>query len=227
MPCGHAEGRPPPARRLAADQLQRLVEHSPTPSSTPSALDPSSAGTPKRSPFRSVRVGSRTSSGRPSEVESQGSCPTMCEQQRGVGDRARQRTALVERRRERDHPVTRDRAIRRLQADDAAQRRRLADRAARCPSRSPTARAPPQRLPPIRRSSRRARARGPTGCARCRNRSSRSTSPSRTRPCSSCRSSARPPPPASVPRSPCRAACALRGCATRRWSGRPPCRTGP
>ena len=54
----------------------------------------SSGGTPKRTPSRRSALGSATSSGNASEVESQGSRPTMClKQQRGVGDVARERPA--------------------------------------------------------------------------------------------------------------------------------------
>ena len=151
----------------------------------------------------------------------------VTQQQRRVGDRARQRTALVQRGGERDHAVAGDRAVGRLQSDDAAQRRRLTDRPAGVRADRP------------RREAGRHRSRRPSAGAAGntlrvprvahdrRSRSSRSTSPSRTRPCSSCRASARPRPPAAARPSPCTAACVPRGCATRRSSARPPCRTGP
>ena len=128
-----------------------------------------------------------------SEVESQGSLPTRWrKQQRRVGDVAGQRPALVERRGEGDHAVARHRAVGRLQPDDSAQRRRLADRAAGVgadrPGREPGG---------DRRCRAAARATGhavevPRVVAPARRPSSRSRSPSRTRPCWSCRASATP-----------------------------------
>ena len=112
--------------------------------------------------------------------------------QRGVGDGARQRADLVERGGEGDQAVAADPAVGRLEADDAAQRGRLADRAARVGAereRRELGAAPP---PPSRRSSRRARARDPTGCGSGRTPSSRWTSPWRTRPCSILPSSTAP-----------------------------------
>ncbi len=224
--CGRLTSTSSPPRLSISSSVSSKVR--PTPSSTPSAPEPSSAGTPKRSPCRSVRLGMRTSSGSPSEVESQGSWPTRWrEQQRRVGDGARQRPALVERRRERDHAVARDRSVGRLQARRSRTARRAGGSIPRCRSRSPTARGLRPPRPRTRRSIRPAHARGPTGCARCRSPSSRSRSPSRTRPCWSCRSSARLRRRAGARRSRCTAACVPRGSATRRSSARPPCRRGP
>ena len=115
-------------------------------------------------------------------------------EQGGVGHVAGERAALVERRGERDHPVARDAAVGRLQPDDPGTARPAGGSSRRCRCRSPTARGPPPPPPPSRRSSRPARARGPTGSSPGRSPSSRSTSPSRTRPCWSCRASARPRP---------------------------------
>ena len=109
------------------------------------------------------------------------------EQQGGVGDVAGQRAALVERGGEGDHPVARDRAVGGLQADDPAERGGLADRAAGVGADRAG------REPPGDRGGRAAR-----GAARdalavpgverpARSPSSRSRSPSRTRPCWSCR----------------------------------------
>ena len=149
------------------------------------------------------------------------------EQQRGVGGVARERARLVERRGERDHPVARDRAVGGLEADDAAQRRGLADRAAGVGPDRPRhgARPPPRR--PSRPTSRRARASGPTGSASGRRRSSRSRSPSRTRPGWSSPAPARPRRRAARPRWPCTAAGSPRGSSSRPGSGCPRCRTGP
>ena len=77
------------------------------------------------------RSGSATSSGRPSEVESQGSRPSRARSISAASVTSRvSGPALVERRGEGDHPVAGDRAVGGLQADDPAQRGRLADRAA-------------------------------------------------------------------------------------------------
>ena len=217
------------AAELARSRSSVRSKTSPTPGSTPSASEPSSRGTPNRRPCRSVRAGQpRPPRASPSDVESQWSCPTMWRSSSAASrDRARQRPALVERGRERDHPVARDRAVGRLQARRCRTATPAGGSSRRCRCRSPTARGPPPRPPPSRRSSRPARAPGPRGCARGRSRSSRSTSPSRTRPCSSCRASGRPRRPAAARRSRCRAGGGPPGSATRPWSARPRCRTGP
>ena len=136
------------------------------------------------------------------------------EQQRGVGDVAGQRPALVERGGEGDHPVAGDRAVGGLEADDPAERGGLADRAAGVGAD---------------RAGREAAgdgggraARGAAGhplavpgvAAPARRRSSRSRSPSRTRPCWSCRAPGRRPRRAGARRSPYRAGGSPRGCAS-------------
>ena len=182
-----AAARPPPRSPPSSSMRSRVASKTArTPGSTPSPV--SSGGTPKRRPSSRSALGSRTSSGKPVEVESQGSrADHVAEEQRAVGHVARERAGLVQRRGEGDHPVARDRAVGGLHPDDAAERRGLADRAARCRCRWPTARAPPPRPRPSRRSSRPAPASRPTGSSPGRSPSSRSRSPSRTRPCWSCR----------------------------------------
>ena len=91
----------------------------------------SSAGTPKRRPFRSSRLGDAHPALDPDRGRVAGVAALQRrQQQRRVGDVAGQRPALVERGGEGDHPVARDRAVGRLQADDPAERGGLADRAA-------------------------------------------------------------------------------------------------
>ena len=89
---------------------------------------------------------------------------------------------------ERDDPVAAHPAVRRLHADDPAQRRRLADRAAGV---GPDRRAAPGTAAHAGRGAARGPARDPVEVPRVRRRpvraSAPSTSPSRTRPCSSCR----------------------------------------
>ena len=109
------------------------------------------------------------------------------EQQRRVLGRLREHAGLVEARCERDHAVARHASVRRLEAGDAGRARPAGESSRPCPCPSPRARCarrPPRRSRP---TSRPARARDPTDCARVRRSSSRSRSPSRTRPCSSCR----------------------------------------
>ena len=173
---------------------------------------PSSLGTPKRRPLRSSRLGATMPPSIPTEVESQGSRPSIAaEQQRRVGDVAGQRPALVERGGEGDHPVARDRPVGRLQPDDPAERGGLADRAAGVGADRSRARDRRRPRPPSRRRSRRGRGRGPTGSAPARRRSSRSRSPSRTRPCWSCRARGRRRRRGGAPRSRCRADGSPRG----------------
>ena len=141
----------------------RRRRRSRTPGSMPSPV--SSAGTPRRMPSRRSAVGQRDRlRGTASEVESHGSCPTMCaQQQRGVGDVAGQRAGLVERGGEGDHPVARDRAVGRLEPDDPAQRRGLADRAAGVGADRPRRecrRPPPRRCRPTSRPARALRSHG-------------------------------------------------------------------
>ena len=126
---------------------------------------------------------------------------------RAVADGLRDRADLVEARGEGDDPGAADRAVGGPQADEAAERRRLLDRAARVGAERPRAPARRRPRPPSRPTSRRGRARGPTGCGSGRRPSSRWTSPSRTRPCSSCRAAGDPP----------------RGSGPRPWSRRPGC----
>ena len=149
------------------------------------------------------------------------------QQQRRVGDR-RGSAARTGRARRRRRP---SRSARSRRRSASARRSRRATPAGgssrRCRCRSPTARAGRRPPPPSRPRSRPAPARGPTGCAPARSPSSRSRSPSRTRPCSSCRAAARRRRRAGARRSPCTAAGSPRGSASRRWSRSPRCRTGP
>ena len=134
---------------------------------------------------------------------------------------------LVERRREGHEAVAAHAAVGRLQADDAAQRGGLADGAAGVGAErdaAPCRRRPP---PPSRPTIRPAPARGPRGCAWACRRCSRWTSPSRTRPCWSCRARSRPPPPGASTAVAVKAGGSPRGCASRRWWARPRCRAGP
>ena len=149
------------------------------------------------------------------------------QRERAVAHGARERADLVERARERHGAVARDRAVGRLHADDAAQRGGLADRAAGVGAERERRHGRRPRQRPSRRWSRRARARDPTGCASGRRPSSRSTSPSRTRPCSSCRARPDPRPRSGAPRSPCTAAGSPRARASRPSSARRGCRAGP
>ena len=109
------------------------------------------------------------------------------EQQRRVLGGARQRTNLIERRGKRQQPVARHASVGRLQADDAGERRRLTNRAAGVRAQRGRRQAARRRRPPSHRSIRPACDRSPTDCATDRTRSSRSTSPSRTRRGWSCR----------------------------------------
>ena len=89
------------------------------------------------------RVGSCTSPGMPSEVESRGSRPgRWLEEERGVGDVARERAALVERGGEGDHAVAADRAVGGLDARRSRTAPPAGGSSRRCRCRSPTARCP-------------------------------------------------------------------------------------
>ena len=148
----------------------------------------SPVATPNRSPERSRRWAARTARDARRGRVAAGRAPRA-----RAGSRAASATvrvsgpALVERRGEGDHPVAGDPPVGRLQPDDAAERRRLADRPARYRCRARPAPARPRRRRPSRRRSRRGPATWSQGLRSRRRRSSRSTSPWRTRPCSSCR----------------------------------------
>ena len=172
-----------------------------------SACASKASRTPARCPRRSAPRGhaeahavealggaaARSARAAPSEVESHGSSPDhVREQQRGVGDVAGERARLVERRREGDHAVARHRAVRRLEADDRRTARRAGGSSRRCRCRAPTGRGrrrPRRRCRPRSRPGTRVAV--PRVAHRRRSRSSRSTSPSRTRPGSSCRAAPR------------------------------------
>ena len=129
------------------------------------------------------------------EVESSGSCPAMTSCSSAASRTVRAHGAgLVEAAGQRDQAVAGDPAVGRLHADRAGDGAGLADRAAGVGAdrqrRLERGHAPP----PSRRRSRRGCGRGPTGCGSGRRRSARSRSPSRTRPCWSCRGSAARPP---------------------------------
>ena len=148
-------------------------------------------------------------------------------EQRTVAHVLRDRPDLVERRRERDDAEPRDRAVGRAQADVAAERRGLLDRAAGVGAERP-------RREPARDRGRRAAARAagdalgvPRDCATGRTRSSRSTSPSRTRRCSSCRGGAARAACSAPRRSRRRRARSSRGSSSRRSSARPSSRSRP
>ena len=228
MPCGECgsddllERRRPAPRSASASARTPRARRARCPRPTAPAA--------RRSACRrgSRRSAASISSGNSSEVESQCVAPDhVAEQQRGVGHVAGERAALVERGGEGDHPVARDRAVGGLEARRSRTATPAGGSSRRCRCRSPTVRGRPRRPRPSRRSSRRGPAPGPTGSARGRSPSSRSTSPSRTRPCSSCRAPSRPPPGACAPRWPCRAAGSPRGCASRRCWARPRRRRGP
>ena len=109
------------------------------------------------------------------------------QQRRRVPDVARERPDLVERAGEGDDPVAADPAVGRLEPDDAAQRRRLADRAAGVGAdRQRGVEGGDGRRGPAAAATR-ARGPAPTGWPSGRRPSARWTSPSRTRPCWSCR----------------------------------------
>ena len=188
----------------------------------------SSAGTAKRSPFRSSRPGALDAALDPDRGRVAGVAPLhRREQQRRVGDVAGQRPALVERGGEGDHPVARDRPVGRLQADDPAERRRLADRAAgvgadragRQAAGDDRRRAaggaagnalavPRVEHRPVGRVLVRGAHRELVHVGLAEHRAPR-------------------PRSASAPPSPCRAAGSPRGCASRRWSAPPRCRRCP
>ena len=140
------------------------------------------------------------------------------EQERRVGAGAGDRADLVERARERDQPVARDAPVGRLQPDDTAQCRRLADRAAGVGAerRGHEARRDRGRAA-ARRAARNAR-RVPGIARLLAARSSRSSRPSRTRPCWSSRPRPGPPRAAGAAPSPRRARGSRPGCASRRSS---------
>ena len=208
---------------------QRAARRPPRRRARPPRRDGRSRARPRsRTPARSSRDGQLRPRPRSRPRSSRGGRgPPSREQQRGVGDVAGQRPALVERGGEGDHPVARDRAVGGLEADDPAERCRLADRAAGVGADRPR-----------RQAGRDRRGRAAGGAAgdaaavprvehRAVGRSSRSRSPSRTRPCWSCRAAGRPPRSAGGRRSRCRAAGSPRGSATRPWSRSPRCRRGP
>ena len=152
-------------------------------------------------------------------VASSGSGPAIdFEEARRVLDGASERSDLVERRAERDEAVAADAAVGRLEADGAGERRRLPHRAAGVAAEPDERRVRPRPRRPSRRSIRPACGSRPTGCARGRTPSSRWTSPSRTRPCSSCRRSPRRRRGTAASRSRRRAGGSSRGCG---------CRTSP
>ena len=175
-------------------------------------------------PSRRRRAAAIGSGSVDADVESRGSWPAITSSsERASRTVVRERADLVERRRERDQAVARHAAVGRLQADDAAERRRLADRAAgvgaererRDAGRDRRRRAAATSRPGTRVGSHGLR----VGAVA---RSSRWTSPSRTRPCSSCR--ARRAPAAFSALDDVGVddrAGSPRGCASRRWSPRP------
>ena len=173
-------------------ELDRRVERPRvTPGSIPSASF-SSFGTPIRRPVRSSAVreldrlgqvdGRRVARVAAGDDASRGSAQSRTVFATGpIWSRLDAKATIA---------VARDGAVGRAQADVAAERRRLLDRAAGVGAERPRREAGRDRG---RRAAARAAGharRGPTGCATGRRPSSRSTSPSRTRPCSSCRAAA-------------------------------------
>ena len=157
------------------------------------------ASRPTRRPLSGwLQLGRRSPApARSTLVESRGSKPGHgLEQQRGILGRARQHARLVEARGERDHAVARHAAVGRLDAREVGQRRRLADRAAGVGAGG---RGREAGRHGGGRAARRAAGHAlevPGVLAPGRRSSSRWTSPSRTRPCWSCRAAPCPPPPA-------------------------------
>ena len=131
---------------------------------------------------------------------------------RGAGEGARPGRGSRRRRRARS-ASTRRRSV-------SARRRRTAPPAGgssrRCRCRCPPAPAAPRRRPRCRRSCRRERSRGATGSSPGRNGTSRSTTPSRTRPCWSCRRARCRRAPGARPRARRKATCSSRASARRR-----------
>ena len=101
------------------------------------------------------------------------------------------------------------------------ERGRLLDRAAGVGAERPRREPGGDRSRRAAATSRPGRAPGPTGCASGRRPSSRSTSPSRTRPCSSCRAATGRPPCSAPRRSRRRPGRSPRGSASRPSSRRP------
>ena len=142
-------------------------------------------------------------------------------QQRRVEDGPGHRAGLVEGVGERDQAVARHPAVRRLHADRAGDGAGLADRPAGVGAERERRLERRDRGRRTRRRSRRGSGRGPTGCGSGRRPSARSRSPSRTRPCWSCRGSAGRPRAAGRPPSRRTAAPSPRGSGSRRWSAAP------
>ena len=155
--------------------------------------------TPTRSPRTSPRAPSRAASAKDgqasgSDVESSGSWPPMTSCSRAASSTVRVTGPTWSRRRgERDRAVAADAAVRGLDADRAGDVRGLADRAAGVGAERQRRLEARRRPRPSRRRNRRGCGRGPTGCGSGRTRSARWTSPSRTRPCWSCRAGPGPP----------------------------------
>ncbi len=134
MPCAawgsSHSSTSPPSSRISVERSARTPRRR-----RPRSPRPRADKLPRHAEAKALRgrraMGSSTPPSIPTEVESQGSRPSMAPQQeRRVGDVAGQRPALVERGGEGDHPVAGDRPVGGLQADDPAERRGLADRAA-------------------------------------------------------------------------------------------------
>ena len=179
------------ASASVASKFSRTPGSMPAPTSEP----PSSSSGPRAgSRAGPRRVGSSIEPGNGSEVESHGSWPTICDSSSAASVTSRvSGPGLVQRRRERDHAVARAGAVGRLEADDPAQRRRLADRATGVGADRPRRQSGGDRgRAAARRAARHAPA-VPRVQHRAESRSSRSTSPSRTRPGWSCRAAARRP----------------------------------
>ena len=137
---------------------------------------------------------------------------------RRVVHRCAEDANVVERRRERDEPEAADAAVRRLDADHTAES--AGWRTSRpSPSRVRSRRSLTRRPPPSRPMSRQARGPARADCASVRTRCARWTSPSRTRPCWSCRREWRPLRAACERPSLRTGSCNRRGCWTRRsWA---------
>ena len=193
-----------------------------TPAWKPSPV--SSRTMPMRMPVTSARRAASTTGGTGAsiEVESIGSCPAMTSCSRAASSTVRVHgPAWSSERRERHEAVARDPAVGRLGADRAGDGRRLADRATGVGAdRERRLERRDDRLT-TRRRTRRGSARGPTGCGSGRRRCARWRSPSRTRPCWSCRGSASRPRAAGSPGSRRTAAPSPAGSATRTSSAGP------
>ena len=189
---------------------------------------PSSEIAPTRSAAQILALGQLDRLGRPEAGRIAGvRARDHAQRERAVAHRAGERADLVERARERHRAVARDGAVGRLHADDAAQRGGLADRAAGVGAERERRHRGGHGSRRAAARAARARARDPRGCASGRRRSSRSTSPSRTRPCWSCRARRGPRPRSGARRSPCRAAGSPRARASRPSSARRGCRADP